>query len=145
MDISDRRALHELGETYAKEAVLHLKNAGIELIAPQGTREGKLTTITTAIGVLIKRALDADVHNIAVLFLGYRLAGVKDYGKAKGYNLFRKYIFQGGSCLTLNELIDQTGGIEHIGRFNKIIRQEMEKTVPPEYLEKHENQTPPMN
>jgi len=119
---------------YINQAIQLLQRAGVEIVAPQGQREGTLTTMTTAIESIVKRALHQDIHNIAVLFVGYNIKGVQNYGdeKNESYNLFKKYRFRDGECLTVDELITKADRDEV--KLSEIIRGKMEATVPPEYL-----------
>ena len=96
--------------------------------------------MTTAIESIVKRALQQKIHNIAVLFVGYDIKGVQNYAdeKIKNYNIFRRYRFHDGTCLTVDELIKEAGG--NYIKLSKIIRGEMQATVPPEYLPKPSSQ-----
>ncbi|MEK7533727.1 MAG: hypothetical protein AAB600_00155 [Patescibacteria group bacterium] len=143
IDMTDPQLLKVIAgytKQYTDHAIPLLQRAGIEIVAPQGHREEAFTTMTTAIESIVKRALQQKIHNIAVLFVGYDIKGVQNYAdeKIKNYNLFRRYRFHDGKCLTVDELIKEAGG--NYIKLSKIIRGEMQATVPPEYLPKPSSQ-----
>lgn len=139
IDITDPKLLRIIAhhtKQYINQAILLLQRAGVGIVAPQGHREETLTTMTTAIESIVKRAQQQDIHNIAVLFVGYDIKGVQDYGhkKNENYNFFRTHRFHDGKCITLDELNKEAGG--NLRKLNEIIRREMQVTVPAEYLPK---------
>jgi len=140
IDVADSRLLRvittEHTRQYIDQAILLLQKAGVEMVAPQGHREETLTTMTTAIESVVKRALDKNIHNIAVLFVGYDIKDVQNYGdkNRKNYNFFQTYRFHDGKCLTVDELFTKANG--NLKKLREIIRLEMQATVPLEYLPK---------
>ncbi len=138
VDVLDTRSAVPLFQTYAREAVTLLERGAVEIVAPQATREGKLITVTDAVGIVLRRALRRNVHNIGVLFVGLGIDGVTDYGQksVSGINAFRSHRYQDGRCLTLDEIANEVGGDLEAANLGAFVRQEMEKTVPPEYLDR---------
>lgn len=132
-DIKLSRVIARYTEQYIDHAISLLKRAGVEIVAPQGHRESAFITMTTAIESILKRALRQNIHHIAVLFIGYDIKGVNNYGeKLSSYNLFKTYRFHDGKCLTVDELLTEAG--ENVGKLNDVIRKEMKAIIPSQYL-----------
>lgn len=119
---------------YLNASLNLLRQGGIVILAPQGTRQGTLgEPDKPSVGTLIRLARKKGVKNFAFLFMGFGIKGLDDYSteKTRGFNFFSKYIVNIGACLTNQELMEKAGG--DFRAVDGIVYEELRKVVPPNY------------
>ena len=127
----------ELGngtKEYIDESINALKQGGIVLLPPQGTREESLGQPKQRIvGNFMARANRNGLTKFGILFIGIGIEGTNDYsqGVTRGFNLRRKYSVHIGSCLTNQDLMQKANG--SYKAVDNIVFEELGKVVPPSY------------
>lgn len=127
----ERKGAAELTEEYLKRALDTAKRGGAIWIAPQGRREERLYTHTSAVWSLAKR-LNKEKINAVMVYLGLELEGNQDYS-SNGYNLGRGYIVRVGRIETIEDLIQRAVDAE-IRNPDVLIRRALLEAAPPTYL-----------
>ncbi|MGB3716914.1 MAG: 1-acyl-sn-glycerol-3-phosphate acyltransferase [Candidatus Promineifilaceae bacterium] len=100
---------------YLNTAVDSLKDGGIVLIAPQGSRKSQLGgPIGHPVGNIISRARRKGVHNFGILCFGLGMPGVASYDRKMvgGSNLFRRFDLRVGQPYDAGEAVELAGGID---------------------------------
>lgn len=143
---------HELNDgmaEYFSESMELLKEGGIIVLAPQGTRMshlGEPDPKNLAIGALMAATKKNGIGNkCAIVVMGLGIKGVDDYSQKKEVNLFSKYTVNIGACLTFEEVLAEAEKMaEESGetlkklrdplRFvDKVVYRELRKIVPDNY------------
>ena len=110
-----------------------LRKGGITIIFPQGTRRSELGTADDnppTISTFLLKAKRKGVK-LGFLFVGVDAHGIKDYGKAGGYNLFKKYTLTIGNTLTDEEMLERAEG--NFRNADKIVYEELATLVSSRY------------
>ena len=118
---------------YLNTAVDSLKDGGIVLIAPQGSRKSQLgRPIGHPVGIIISRANRKGVHNFGILCFGLGMPGVVSYDKKSigGSNLFRRFDLRIGQPYIADEAVKLAGGIDLLDAW---IFEELADLVPDVY------------
>lgn len=105
--------------SYLTKSTETLKQAGIVLLFPQGTRQTQLTISERGpVGVLM-RFLNGKVDRLAFLCTGLGINGVSDYSREKtgGLNLGRKYQMVIGQTWTWQEILQQVSTAQEVNQW----------------------------
>lgn len=133
---------HELGFgsiAYVKDATRTLRDGGIAVMAPQGTREPTLEYNGQESVQGLLRMAGHKNPNIAVHFMAFGYKGrwginqLDDYSKRKGLNPFRRYDAIHGPTYTLEEAKQMAAKHQNLDAWAFA---ELSKIVPPSYLPK---------
>lgn len=128
------RELNDGMKEYSSGAIRLLKEGGIVILAPQGTRMSHLgQRDNPTVGTLMATARRNGLENFAFLFIGFSIEGVDDYSgkKVRGFNPLRKYGINIGACLTSEEMLTRAGG--DFRNVDAVIFEELRKVVPSNY------------
>lgn len=119
--------------SYVAKSLDLLRDGGVVILAPQGSRKGHLGQPERTVSMLMLTAKRKKIENISLLFLGFGIRGVDDYSdkKVRGFNPFKKYDINVGACLTKEELIGKAAG--DFRNVDKVVFEELRKVVPPNY------------
>lgn len=134
---NDGKKLNEGMKEYLNESIRLLKEGGVVVLAPQGTRMPNLDQPDKpTIGTFMAGAKRNGLEKFAFLFMGFGIKGAEDYStkKARGLNIFSKYIVNIGACLTSQELMDRARG--NVRAVDGIAYEELRKIVPSNYIGK---------
>lgn len=118
---------------YMNAAVDSLKDGGIVLLAPQGSRKSQLgRPVGHPVGSIISRARRKGVHNFGILCFGLGMRGVATYDKKMvgGSNFFRRYELRLGQPYSAGEAVELAGGIDLVDAW---IFEELGELVPDVY------------
>ena len=118
---------------YLNAAVDSLKDGGIVLLAPQGSRKSQLGRPDGhPVGNIISRARRKGVHNFGILCFGLGIRGVVTYDRKKvgGSNLFRRFDLRVGQPYSAGEAVELAGGIDLVDAW---IFEELGELVPDVY------------
>lgn len=139
---------------YISNSTKLLKNGGIVILAPQGTRMSQLgqpNPNNPVVGALMASAKRDSVNDYVFLFMGLGIKGVKDYSgkKTRGFNPLKKYTLEIGACLTDEEVMEKANILmnnaseepEKVSKKTKnplrfvdtVIFDELRKVCPPNY------------
>lgn len=129
---------------YLDESIKLLKNGGIVVMAPQGTRMSHLGEPNkTTVGTFMAKARGKGLENYAFLIVGLGIKDVDNYSKKSGLNLLNKYTVKFGPCLTGEEVLTEAEKMaekseETLKKFNnplrfvdKIIYNKLRPLLPP--------------
>jgi len=100
---------------YAHEAISILKQGGVVVLAPQGTRGNYLADesgIERSLRFLVKLTDREQFDRFALLFVGISMKGIQDYNSEnlRGLNHGVTYNLRVGRCVTKEEAIKLAGG-----------------------------------
>lgn len=132
LDIGEKRRGTGIRD-YLNTAVDTLKDGGIVLIAPQGSRKSQLGgPVGHPVGNIISRARRKGVHNFGILCFGLGMPGVVSYDKNSvgGSNLFRRFELRVGQPYYAGEAVEVAGGIDLLDAW---IFEELAELVPDVY------------
>jgi hypothetical protein len=119
---------------YKKRAIKTMKNGGVVLVTPQGTRQPNLPAEpeNKAIATLVLSAKHAKVDNLGFLFVGVGIKGEDNYGskKTRGWNIRRPFELKVGEFKTLDKALEETGNIRNL---DKWVYQNLSPLVPEAY------------
>lgn len=132
-----RKEIKELMETYFTKTTDTLRGGGIALIAPQGTRQPKLESLTSAISTLVNRLLRAGVQNLAVLFVGVEIPKQQKLPNPDSINHGLLYRLNIGNCFSLERLLREANG--KISQIDAVVKKELIPLVAPSYLSYENN------
>ncbi len=116
---------------FTQAALENMRNGGITIMFPQGTREPQLHSPVTN-PAMLNIFLNAKRKHIpfGVLVVGIDAAGITDYRKEKKFNIGKKYTYTIGETYTDEEFIEKAGGLRNVDQF---ALSEIEKLVSPLY------------
>ncbi len=119
---------------FTQAAINNMREGGITIMFPQGTRESQLYPPITN-PAMLNIFLNAKRKHIpfGVLVVGIDAAGITDYNKSKKFNIGKKYTYSIGETYTDEEFIEKAGGIRNVDQF---ALSEIEKLVSPLYAGK---------
>lgn len=119
---------------YLKASLNLLRQGGIVILAPQGTRMPNLgQPDNLTVGTFMAGARKNGLDKYAFLFIGFGIKGLDDYSikGIKGFNLLKRYTANIGACLTSKEILEKAGG--NFRAVDEVIFEELRKVVPSNY------------
>lgn len=124
--------------SYLKKSAETLKQAGIVLLFPQGTRQTQLVIPEKGAAGVLARFLNEKLERLAFLCIGLGIDGVEDYSREKigGLNLARKYQMVIGQTWTWQEILQQVGTVREVDR---LIFTQLGDLVPANYKRSSQN------
>lgn len=130
---NDGHALDEGKGKYIKDSLDLLRQGGIVVLAPQGSRQGYLGQPGRSIASLMFAAKRGNVKDFSFLFIGFGIKGADDYSgnDVRGFNPFKKYSIKIGACLTKNEVMEKAG--VDFRNVDRIAYEELGRVVPTSY------------
>lgn len=132
-----------MSSNYIADTVETLQAGNIVLVSPKPTRSPKLEMVPQEfpISYIVTRLLRKGINNVAFLFVGIGIDGVKDYSSVpRGYNLRTKFQVKVGQTFTLEEALSDAEQFETVDHW---ARAQLAKVVPIEYLPQSAETDPP--
>jgi len=122
--------LNEGAVEFKNSSVELLREGGIVVLAPQGSRMPYLDKPHATVGTFMLEAKRKGLDDYSFLFIASGIKGITDYSKKgiDGFNLNKKYTLNIGSYMTSKEILKKAEG--DFRNVDKIIYEELNKIVP---------------
>lgn len=131
------KGVSNLLTAFVKGGVDALSHGSTIIMAPQAARQSYLKSLTSATGLLLGRASEAGIKNIAVACVGVEIPDVTNYETAMhSFHLGRRFRFNMGETLTIEEFLERAKGKDTntAKAISKVAFDQLTAVVPTLYL-----------
>jgi hypothetical protein len=130
--------MHEEGfgnKQYIKNSTKVLKEGGVVIVAPQGTRQPLWQPFENrSISALVSSTMISKVEKVGFTYLGLEMLGAQNYDAVSGFNILKKYKINMSNPITREQLIDNSR--QNNRTLEEEVYNSMLDLVPPAYKPK---------